>query len=137
MNSQRLAVVLSLLNLVLFAFNSAHIGQATAAGDAPVLRGRELQIVDDKGAVRASISVHPANPTQPMPNGTTGSPDTAILRLIDPNGRPAVKIWASEQGAGLFFVGDSEATQVWLGADGGESSLKLTNKDGREQRLRP
>jgi hypothetical protein len=58
---------------------------------------------------------------------------TVILRLIDPNGRPEVKIVASEQGAGLSFVGDSDATQVLLEADGTDSSLKLTNKDGRQQ----
>lgn len=64
-------------------------------------------------------------------------PETVILRLIDPHGRPEVKIVASEQGAGLSFVGDSDATQVLLAADGRESSLKLTNKDGRQQLVTP
>jgi hypothetical protein len=44
---------------------------------------------------------------------------------------------ASEQGAGLSFVGDSDATQVLLAADGTDSSLKLTNKDGRQQLIKP
>jgi hypothetical protein len=48
-----------------------------------------------------------------------------------------VKIVASEQGAGLSFVGDSDATQVLLQAEGKDSYLKLTNKDGRQQLVKP
>jgi len=136
MNSQRLAVALSLLNLILLVWNAAHFGRASV-GDGAILRGRGLQIVDDSGAVRASINVYPANPTYQLPDGKIGTPDTTLLRLIDRNGRPAVKMWASDQGAGLFAMGDTDATQAWLQSDGGESAVKLMSKDGRERHLRP
>jgi hypothetical protein len=100
----------------------------------PRSTGRALEIVDDQGRVRASIKVQPAETCKP-----TGKkyPETVILRLIDPDGRPEVKIVASEQGAGLSFVGDSDSTQAVLEANGTDSSLKLTNKDGRQHLLKP
>jgi hypothetical protein len=60
-----------------------------------------------------------------------------FLLLIDPNGRPNVKLAASEQGSGLGLGGDSDLTYVVLKAEGPESSLKLTNKAGREQLIKP
>jgi len=58
------------------------LGQIRAAGGAaevaPVLRGRALQIVDDGGRVRASISVLPAG---------SGGAETVLLRLITERGR--------------------------------------------------
>jgi hypothetical protein len=135
MKIQRLLIALTVVNLGLLIFLLlAHIGPALAKSVAPVVRGRALEIVDDQGRIRASIKVQPAETFKP-----TGKkyPETVILRLIDPNGRPEVKIVASEQGAGLSFVGDSDATQVLLEADGTDSSLKLTNKDGRQQLVKP
>ncbi len=55
-------------------------------------------------------------------------------------GRPDVKIGASVDGSGISLAGDSEFTE-WSGiqilADGSGSLLKLVNKDGREQVVRP
>lgn len=135
MKIQRLLIALTAVNLGLLIFLLLpHIEPALANSVAPVVRGRALEIVDDQGRVRASIKVQPAETFRP-----TGKkyPETVILRLIDPNGRPEVKIVASEKGAGLSFVGDSDATQVLLEADGTDSSLKLTNKDGRQQLVKP
>ncbi len=49
-----------------------------------VVRVRAIEIGDEKGRVRASIRVQPAETLKP-----TGEkyPETAILRLIDANGR--------------------------------------------------
>jgi hypothetical protein len=135
MKSPRLLLALTLANLGLLTFLIlSHIRPAFADAVPAVLRARSLEIVDDQGRVRASIKIQPAGIFEP-----TGKkyPETVILRLIDPNGRPEVKIAASEQGAGLGFVGDSDATQVVLEAQGADSSLKLTNKDGRQQVLKP
>ena len=60
-------------------FLLAQMPPVEARSEAPVLRGRALEIVDDQGRVRASIQVLPtARPTRKV-----------ILRLIDPNGRPS------------------------------------------------
>ena len=137
MKTQRIAIALTVINLVFLMFNLAHSRPATADGVAPVLRGRALEIVDDQGRVRASIKVHPADQTFKMPNGKTGYPETVMFRLIDPNGRPEVKLGASEQGGGLGLIGSSDSTHVILQAEGADSSLKLTNKDGRQQLIKP
>ena len=135
MMTQRLVVALTVVNLGLLVLLLARqIGPALANDAAPVIRGRALEIVDDQGRVRASIKVQPATTFKP-----TGKhyAESVMLRLIDPNGRPEVKIGASEQGAGLSFVGDSDTTQVVLQADGGDSSLKLSNGDGKLLLVKP
>lgn len=136
MNSQRLAIVLTVVNLLILVSLLSPVGPVMAGEAAPVLRGRALEIVDDHGKLRAQIIVQPAST---MPDGKT-YPETVLLRLIDPNGRPAVKIGGSEDGSGMSLAGDSERRQ-WSGvqilAEGTGSSLKLTNKDGREQLVKP
>lgn len=136
MKIQRLAIVLTVINFLLLIFGLAQFSPTVAEGVAPVLRGRALEIVDKEGRVRASIKVHPAGPSVPVPDGKI-YPDTVVLRLIDPNGHPSVKLAASEQGSGLALGGDSDLTYAVLKAEGAESSLKLTNKAGREQLIKP
>jgi hypothetical protein len=93
--------------------------------------------VDVNGRIRASISILPADPTVKMPDGTTGYPETVLLRLINSQGRPNIKIAATERGAGMVLGGESNPTYVQLLAEGPNTSLKLNNKDGREQLIKP
>jgi hypothetical protein len=60
-------------------------------------------------------------------------PEEVLFRLIRPDGRPSVKISTSEQGSGLTLGGGIDPTYIVLSADGGDPSLSLTNKDGRQQ----
>jgi len=136
MKIQPILVVLTLVNLALLIFTLAQMRPAIASEEvAPVLRGRALQIVDDRGRVRASINVYPPS------TGKDGErqAETVLLRLITEQGRPSVKIGASEQTAGLALVGPSgtKETYVQLGANGTVSSLKLKNEDGRERVIEP
>ena len=85
--------------MAVLTFSLARTDTAGAQGVAPVLRGRALEIVEDRGRVRASITLFPANPRAKMPDGTTGYPETVLLRLISSAGRPDVKIAATERGA--------------------------------------
>jgi hypothetical protein len=135
MKLQRLLVALTVVNIVLLTFSWAQSRTVTAQGVAPVLRGRALEIVDDRGRVRASIQVLPAGAQK---DGSL-SYETALLRLITEKGRPSVKIGASEESAGLAFSGPSgtKDTYVQLGAKDNASSLTLRNEDGREQILKP
>lgn len=136
MKVQRIAIVLTVVNLLLLVFVLAQFSPTIAQGAAPVLRGRALEIVDSEGRVRASINVLAAGPSVPVPDGKI-YPETVILRLIDPNGHPSVKLSASTQGSGIFLGGDSDLTYVVLKAEGVESSLKLLSKGGREQIFKP
>ncbi len=131
MNSRRLAIILTFVNLGLLMFVLILLAQIRSAATLdvpPVLRGRALEIIDGQGRVRASIRLEQASKTYP---------EMVLLRLIDPNGRPEVKLGASEHGGGVGFVGDNDATQVLLQADGTVASLKLTNKDGRALLFKP
>ena len=135
MKMQRMLVVLTLVNLVVLLFTLAAIRPAIAQDVAPLLRGRALEIVDERGRVRASLTV--------MPAGTSAQgdryPETVLLRLITEKGRPSVKISTSEEAAGLSLAGPSGTrdTYVILEAKGTASALKLKNEDGRTQTVTP
>jgi hypothetical protein len=138
MNSQRLAIGVTVLNLVVLSSILLQRGHAAPASEvAPVLRGRGLEIVDDRGRVRAMIKLFPASPDAKMPDGTTGYPETVLLRLIDSKGAPNVKIAATEDGSAVSLGGESNPTHVQILARGTTTSLKLVNKDGREQVIKP
>ncbi|HEV3299531.1 MAG TPA: hypothetical protein VG055_07810 [Planctomycetaceae bacterium] len=101
-----------------------------------VLRARSLEIVDDRGRVRASIKLHPANPKVVMPNGKTQQ-ETVILRLIDENGRPSVKLACSINGAALMVASESDPGYARIMSDLGTSTLTLQNHDGSEKVIKP
>ena len=127
----KVLLVLTLANMALLVFSLSQIRVAAAAsGQAPVLRGRALEIVDDQGRVRSTLTVIPADPR-------TGYPETVILRLIDSRGRPSVKIAATEDGSALGLGGESDPTGISMTARGTATSIKLTNKDGHEHTYKP
>jgi len=135
MNTPRLVVTLTVLNTAMLVYGVAHGRVAAAHETAPVLRGRALELVDDRGRVRAEIKVLPADPAVKMPDGTTGYPETVQLRLIDSGGGPNVKLVATEDGSGLVLGGESAYVQVL--ARGGSPFLKIVTNDGREQVIQP
>lgn len=132
MTTRRLLIALTFVNLGLLIVLLGQTRSPDAHSAESVLRGRALEIVDDQGRVRASLKIQPGGTA----NGKA-YPETVILRLIDPNGRPSVKLAGSEQGAGLALVGESDPTYVVLKAEDTISSLKLKNKDGQEQLIKP
>jgi hypothetical protein len=143
MKLQRLLIALTIFNLALLIFLLAQVevrflgfrflrsAEVNSAG--AVLRGRGLEITDDTGRVRASIKLHPASV---LPDGAT-YPETVLLRLIDSQGRPNVKIAATEDGSVLALGGESDPTHVAIAARGNTTSLTLTNKDGQQQLIKP
>jgi hypothetical protein len=137
MKTQRLLVAITILNILLLLFTLGQTRAVAVEGIAPVLRGRALEIVDDRGRVRASIRILPADPSVKMPDGSMGYPETVLLRLIDSKGGPNVKLGATERGAGLLLGGESDPTYVQILAEGQSTSLKLINKDGQERVIKP
>src|SRR3989454_930301 len=139
MTAKRLIIPLTGLNIALVAstFYSRPPPAVAASQVAPVLRGRALEIVDDRGRVRASIAVLPADPAFKMPDGTTGYPETVLLRLRTSAGRPNVKLAATEDGAGLVLGGDSDPTYAQILARGDSTFLKLSNKNGKVHLVAP
>ena len=131
MKTQRLLVFLTVLNFGLLTFllgqTRVHIGlqgvRVWTNDDGSVLRGRALEITDDQGRTRASINLHQAD------QGAS-YPETVVLRLIDQNGRPSVKLSTSERGGLLALVSDAQETYVQVSG----RALTVT-KEGRQQAI--
>jgi hypothetical protein len=56
---------------------------------------------------------------------------------MSPEGRPNVKLGASQMGSGLVIGGESNPTHIQVLAEGGQSTLKLINKEGTERVIKP
>jgi len=127
MKINRFALVLTVLNVVgmLVFWSQMQVARAQATPD--VLRVKGLEIVDDRGLVRAQIIV------QTNDGGV-------LFRLIDQQGKPLVKLGAGADGSGLMLTGDP-ARQDWSGiqvmAKPGGSTLRLLNVDGKERVIKP
>lgn len=131
MRTQRLLIVLTVLNLglltMLLTETRIYIGpqglRIWTNADRQVLRGRALEIVDDQGRTRAAINLHQADQAAPYP-------ETVILRLVDQNGRPSVKLSTSDRGGLLALVSDAQGTYAQLSG----RALTVT-KDGMQQAI--
>ena len=132
MKTERLAVGLTLVNLLLLIFLLAQMRRAGAEQVAPVLRGRALQIVDAQGLTRAEILVHGPETV----NGKT-YPEAVLFRLGDQHHRPVVKLTASEQGSGLGLSDDANGgVELHANRDKGDF-VKVVSREGREQVIKP
>jgi hypothetical protein len=126
MRINRFAFVLTALNaLAMLAFWS-ELQVARAQAVPGMLRAKGLEIVDDRGVVRAQIVVQPGG--------------GVLFRLIDQQQKPLVKLGAGPDGSGLMLTGDP-ARQDWSGiqvlAKPGGSTLRLLNLDGKERVIKP
>ena len=137
MKTQRFAIALTVINLLILMPILFRANSATTPEVAPLLRAHGLEIVDEQGRVRAMIKVLPADPKATMPDGTVGFPESVLFRLINSKGAPNVKIGATEDGAGMSLVGEPQPAYVQILTRGTNISMTLLNKDGRKQVITP
>ena len=106
MSHTRILAAVTVLNAAFALLSVTQWHPASAADDrvADVLRGRSLQIVDDKGRTRASIVTY----------ADSGS---VVLRLVNPSGMPSVKLGASEGNVGLALIRE-EGSYIQVFTDG-------------------
>jgi hypothetical protein len=130
MKTQRLTIALTALNLVLLLFTLAQSGRADSQAVAPVLRGRVLELLDDRGQVRSRLNVEPSG--------------GVVFRLMDKNGTIRVKLGADEHGSGLVLLDETTAPGVQIIASQtgtpdqpATTSLALTGADGRQRTIKP
>ena len=138
MKASRVLVALTALNVGVLLLSVMNLVRPAFAEDpvtVPILRARSLQIVDEQGRIRASLSVLPASTSA----SGVASAETVLLRLITERGRPSVKLGASEEGAGITVVGPTGTKESYaiLEANAASSSLKLRAEDGRERLVLP
>jgi hypothetical protein len=134
MKMQRLQSLLVLLNLGILALVLIKSRPVEANNTPDVLRAHKLEIVDAEGKVRATIQIVPAGPANA---NAPAHPEAVLLRLIRPDGRPSVKIETTERGSGLDLGGGIDPSYIVLAVKGGDPSLSLINKDGRQQLVKP
>jgi hypothetical protein len=126
MKLQRLTLALTAINLLLLL--AAMTPARTPAND-PILRGRMLELVDDKGQVRSSIKVE-----------TDGE---VVLRMFDKNGTIRVKLGADKDGSGLLLADETTEPGVHLvarrvGTDERRTTrITLIGADGKQRVIEP
>lgn len=123
MNALPIAAGLSALNLAVLAGAAiqARPGGAEGAGD--ILRGRALELVDERGKTRARINVEPGG--------------EVVFRLLDQQGTIRVKLGAGTDGSGLLLANDATEPGVHILAKAEGSSVRVVNKDGSERVIAP
>ena len=123
MRSQRIAVVLTAINLLFLLATLAQARSPDAQATPPVLRARALELVDEHGQVRSRFNVE--------------SNGEVVFRLLDQDGTIRVKLDAAKDGSGFVLLNDATEPGVHLLAKATGSSLKLRNKDGQERMFTP
>lgn len=130
MKLQRLALALTVTNLVLFGLAVMQLRSAREQAITPVLRVRTLELVDERGQVRSRLNVE--------------SDEEVIFRLFDRNGTIRVKLGAGEDGSGLLLADEATEPGVHIiarrsgtAARPATTGLTLTGADGRQRAIRP
>jgi hypothetical protein len=106
--------------------------RAGAQSVAPVVRAQALEIVDKQGRLRATLNIQPAS----KHDGQT-YPETVLLRLIDPNGKPIVTLGGAVGSAGLGLNDGSDTTYALIEAKDADAYVRLTTTAGGRQIIRP
>ena len=106
MTAHRSLIVLTVVNLAVLVFTLAGLRPAGAQGAAPVLRGRGLEIVDDQGRVRASITVMPAGSAAAF-TGTFESDEGRVTTFERDGGLRFRQKESDTTGVPLAYVGDA------------------------------
>jgi hypothetical protein len=124
MNTNRLAVALTVINLILLIVVIAQSRMIANQTIPDVLRVRAFELVDGNGRVRAQLNIDETN-------------GEVIFRLRDEKETIRVKLGASEEGSGLLLINDLTEPGVHLLAKQDDTSLTLTDHSGAEQVIKP
>ncbi len=124
----RPVIGLMAVNLLILLLVAA---QARPAGtSADVLRGRALELHDERGRIRARLDVDEAG--------------EVVLRLIDQHGTIRVKLGAADHGSALLLLDDATEPAVHLIARRtptsgrpNTTSITLRGADAQQRVLRP
>jgi hypothetical protein len=123
MDRSRVALALASLNAVLLAAVLLGGHRASAAVVPDTLRARAIELVDERGRVRAQINVE--------------SSGEAVFRLRDGAGQVRVKLGADESGSGLLLLDGATEPAIHMLARTGGTTLTLASKNGARRVLTP
>jgi hypothetical protein len=123
MSDRRWLVALAGLNVVLLGALVARSPRASASAAPDAMSARSIELVDERGQVRAQLTVEAAG--------------EAVFRLRDAKGQVRVKVGASEDGSGLLLMDQATEPAIHLLAKKDGPTLTLTGRDGRRRSLAP
>lgn len=123
MNTNRLALALTVVNLILLIVLVTQSRLIATQTVPEVLRVRAFELVDENGHVRAQLNVEPEG--------------GVVFRLRDENETIRVKLGASAEGSGLVLINDQTEPGVHILTDQNGSSLTLTEEDGSQEVIKP
>jgi hypothetical protein len=89
----------------------------------PVLRANLIELIDEKGNKRASLTAYPDGET--------------VFRIMDKKGEIRVKLGGGEDGSGLVLLDGDTNPGVHVLSKIKGVSLALTDKSGKQQILKP
>ena len=130
MKTQRLALALTAINLVLLLVNLVQVRYTTAQTVTPILRAHALELVDEHSVVRVRLNVKESE-----------------LNLFDRSGIIRVKLGAGDDGSGLVLSeGGTDASrgyiqiiarQIGTPDKPATTSITLRAADGRQRVITP
>jgi hypothetical protein len=121
MQSYQNSAVLVLLMCMVLMVSSAFFSNSVYRAD--VIQTQKFELVDDKGKVRASITIEESGET--------------VLRLKDENGNIRVKLGASKDGSGIVLLDDDTNPGIHGLAKKDGVKLILFGKDGSKKQIAP
>ncbi len=122
MGSNRLVIALMGMNMVLATALLVQ-GPYASAKSPETLRARAIELVDERGRVRAQLNIEPDGET--------------VFRLRDSTGEIRVKIGASADGSGLLLLDGSTEPGIHMLAGSSGTSVTLTSKGGQPRVIAP
>jgi hypothetical protein len=123
MRRPRLVHGLAGINAVLLTALLVQGHRAAAASDAGTVRARAIELVDERGRVRAQLNVEADGET--------------VFRLRDAAGEVRVKLGANGDGSGLLLVDGSTEPGIHMLAKSSGTSVTLSTKGGQRRVITP
>ena len=122
MRPQKSTIVLIVINAVLLFCIGAQSKRDAQQDVQSIVRARAIELVDDRGRVRASLNV--------AENGE------AVFRLRDENEVIRLKLGASEQGSALLLLDNSTNPALHVLART-KTTMTVKDKDGQMREFAP
>lgn len=122
MKFARIAIVLSVFNILILVFVLAQVRSTAEAGVSPIVRARVIELVDENGKARAQLNVE-----------QTGE---VVFRLRDAKGTIRAKFGAGEDGSGLSMMDDRTEATVQIRANKSGGGIMLFDREGAKREFK-
>jgi hypothetical protein len=111
------------INVIILASLVVQGHRVSAAGDPGTVRARAIELVDERGRVRAQLNVEADGET--------------VFRLRDAAGEIRVKLGAGKEGSGLLLLDESTEPGIQMLAQKSGTRLTLASQGGQRRVITP